>query len=472
MALNKSVDSASKFNIGSVTKSFTAALLGILLHEKGLNWSVPVMDILGQGYGFVDVYRTKKLTLRDLLSHRTGLAGLDGVISSGIPKTLSRMEYCKRMKYLPEQKPIRDVFIYNNLMYMMLGHVAEVLGKDTWENLVTKMIFEPLGMNDTTIMTSPADIAAQDVAQPYIYLHGKFVNGTHEIYGIHPAEPAGAILSTAKDMAKWVKFQLTLGKTESGVQLIDKKLMVDMHRLTTAIPLLDGIETMTKPTFPADDIVSGYGYGWFISEYRGFRNIWHSGGLASYRTMLWTFPDTKNGLFASINGPPIGMDAYLHRIVSFYFMADHLLGLTPWLNETTACSFPEPWDHVPKIEYPGLEKPVSVANLNEFVGTYTTDLLPDVEVSSNSTTLLLKSNRIRGVLHPSSAKDRFLFEVMYPLEYALVDGNGTNAITNVTFNRDATSRSVNSMTLQFEVDVTYSKNASPQIVAGLMFGLM
>ena len=178
----------------------------MLLSEKGLNWSVPVMDILGQGYEFVDVYRSDKLTLRDLLSHRTGLAGLDGALDSGIPKSVSRMEYCKRMKYLPEQRPIRDVFIYNNLMYMMFGHVIEVLGQDTWENLVTKRIFEPLGMNDTTIMTSPADIFISGVAQPYVYLDGKFINGTHGIYDIHPAEPAGAILSTATDMAKWVKF--------------------------------------------------------------------------------------------------------------------------------------------------------------------------------------------------------------------------------------------------------------------------
>ena len=436
----------------------------MLLSEKGLNWSVPVTDILGQGYEFVDIYRTKELTLRDLLSHRTGLAGLDGVLDSGIPKTISRMEYCKRMKYLPEQKPVRDVFIYNNLMYMMLGHVAEVLGQDTWENLVTKKIFQPLGMNDTSIMKSPSDIFTPGVAQPYIYLHGKFVTGTHEIYDIHPAEPAGAILSTAPDMAKWIKFQLKLGKTESGVQLVDKKLMADMHRLTTAIPSLGEIKSMTRPSFPADDILSGYGYAWFISEYRGFRNVWHSGGLASYRTMLWTFPEMNIGLFASINGPPFGTDAYFHRIVSFYFMADRLLGLTPWLNETSACSFPEPWDKPPKFEPPGLEKPVSVANLAEFVGSYTTDLLPEVEVSSNSTALLLKSNRVRGVLHPSSEKDRFLYEVLYPLEYALLDGNGTHAFTNVTFNREAASRTVNSVTIQFNVEMTYNKRGSAQIV--------
>ena len=86
------------------------------------------------------------------------------------------------MKYLPEERPVRDGFIYNNYMYMMAGHVAEILGQDTWENLVKTRIFQPLGMNSTTIMESPADVFAPNVARPYLYLDDKFLNGTREIY--------------------------------------------------------------------------------------------------------------------------------------------------------------------------------------------------------------------------------------------------------------------------------------------------
>ena len=180
--------------------------------------------------------------------------------------------------------------------------------------------------------------------------------------------------------------------------------------------------------------------------------------------MLWTFPDMNTGLFTSISGPASGMDDYFHRFVSFYFMADHLLGLTPWLNKTTACSFPEPWDRPPKLDLPGLEKPISVTNLAKFVGSYTNDLLPEVEVSSDSTALLLKSNRIRGILHPSSEKDRFLYEILYPLENALSNGNGTKTYTNVTFNRDAALHAVNSVTIQFVVDMTYNRKPTVQVV--------
>ena len=78
--------------------------------------------------------------------------------------------------------PIRDGFLYNNYMYMLLGHVAEILGKDTWENLVMSKIIRPLGMNSTRILKVPEDIMEADIAKPYIYANDTFQNGTQEIY--------------------------------------------------------------------------------------------------------------------------------------------------------------------------------------------------------------------------------------------------------------------------------------------------
>ena len=86
------------------------------------------------------------------------------------------------MKYLPEEIPIRDGLIYNNFMFMMLGHVAEVLGNDTWENLVNVRLFQQLGMTNTTILKSPSDVLKPNVARPYIYTDGDFQNSTLEIY--------------------------------------------------------------------------------------------------------------------------------------------------------------------------------------------------------------------------------------------------------------------------------------------------
>ncbi|XP_052212187.1 uncharacterized protein LOC127831244 [Dreissena polymorpha] len=85
------VDNSTLFAIGSVTKSFTMVLLGILPSEKKLDWTAKVMDILGSEYGFVDDYRTRESTLKDPLSHRTGLiwAFLAGI------SNVTREQLCK-----------------------------------------------------------------------------------------------------------------------------------------------------------------------------------------------------------------------------------------------------------------------------------------------------------------------------------------------------------------------------------------
>lgn len=86
------------------------------------------------------------------------------------------------MKYLPEERLIRDRLIYNNYMFMMLGHVAEVLGQDTWENLMVAKVLQPLGMTNTSFLHSPNDVMQHNVAKPYMYIDDEFLNGTLEIY--------------------------------------------------------------------------------------------------------------------------------------------------------------------------------------------------------------------------------------------------------------------------------------------------
>lgn len=86
------------------------------------------------------------------------------------------------MRYLPEIKPFRDTFVYNNYIYMLLGHVAEKLGGDKWEALLKSKLLEPLGMSRTRVLHSPADLQAGNVAQPYILSGGKIQNGTRSIY--------------------------------------------------------------------------------------------------------------------------------------------------------------------------------------------------------------------------------------------------------------------------------------------------
>ena len=178
---------------------------------------------------------------------------------------------------------------------------------------------------------------------------------------------------------------------------------------------------------------------------------------------MWTFPDVGVGIYASVNGPGYKGLSIRHLTATFYYISDYLLGLDPWLNETTACTFPEPWANNTVKESKEKEQPIVVDKLTEFQGSYANPLLPTIQVSAESSDLRLRSNRVRGTLHPSSEKDRFLWEVTYPWELAetdYTDANNETIYTNVTFLRNAKTGIVDGLKMEFEVNMTYAKDTS------------
>ena len=184
--------------------------------------------------------------------------------------------------------------------------------------------------------------------------------------------------------------------------------------------------------------------------------MWHSGGLYSYITLLWVFPDKNIGMYASVNGPDFKSLSIRHLTALFYYTSDHLLGLEPWLNETSACTFPEPWAHSSARESKEPEVPIDVNNRNEYNGSFSSPIFPGVVVNTNSTNMSLKSNRLYGNLHPSSENDRFMWEITYPWELAVdyTDDNNQTRFINITFLRDKNG-AVNALKAGFEVEMTY-----------------
>ncbi|KAH3819606.1 uncharacterized protein LOC127881285 [Dreissena polymorpha] len=429
------VDNSTLFNIGSVTKSFTMVLLGILLTEKKLDWTAKVMDILGPEYGFVDEYRTRESTLKDLLSHRTGLDSLGLGFLAGF-SNVTREQLCKNMKFVPERMPFRDTFIYSNFMYMLLGHVAEKLGGDTWENLVTSRVLQPIGMTSSKLMLKPADAYQMKTARPYIYKDGMFQNGTKEIYDFHPMEPAGAILSNGVDMAKYIRFIINMGKTDKGEQLLDPELL--KRSLFAVIPVDGEVnQNLKRPEFPVSDIDLGYGQGWIESVYRGYHLIRHSGGVFSYITDLWIFPEHNFGLFASTNGPALDSQ-FLAISATFDHVTDRLLGLEPWINTTTACTFPEPWRTANDSAIPPVENAAVLTNAKKYEGFYSSLILSGIRIEldgTSNTSLRFKMGKLGGILYSTLDKDRFLMEIRTPWEFYVssMDKNNVTAKTNVTF---------------------------------------
>ncbi|XP_046368648.2 penicillin-binding protein 4-like [Haliotis rufescens] len=413
------------FGIGSVTKAFTSTLLAMMLDESNgsLTWTSKVKDVLGPDFAFVDKERTKETTLRDLLTHRTGLHPSVLPLFAGLDPNLTRTDFAKRFRFLPEVKPSRDAYQYNNWVYELLGHIVEVLSGESYEVTLEKRIFKPLGMNQSRVLGKTITTNATGMAKPYFDVENELILTDPSIYDIHPGEAAGAIASSAEDMAKWMHFLLRQGVTADNVTLVKSKTFAEVFKSHESIPTS---HSLSKPKYPVVNLQYGYGYAWFISTYKGYKQFMHTGGFYSYITYLELYPDLEFGIFVSANGPGTADEGIAENIISFY-ISDILIGDQPWLNSTTACTFPLPWDKAPQSGQNNSDVTnAEVECLDCYVGKYGHYLFGDLDVKLGSgSSLELHYNRLQGSLNATVDKSTFKLDVLGSFRFLSRPGNAT-----------------------------------------------
>ncbi len=199
------VTSKTLFAIGSSTKAFTAMAVGMLVDDGKLDLDTPLIEYMPD-FRLYDDYATLHVTPRDLLCHRTGMPGYDAL---WILSSRSRDEFYRRLRYLEPNAGFRDVFQYNNLMYMVVGILVGCLGGGSWEEFVAERIFRPLGMKHSNFSVIDSQ-KADDFPQPYLSLTGEHTKIPFRV--LDATGPCGSINSTIEDMTKWVMLHLNNGK--------------------------------------------------------------------------------------------------------------------------------------------------------------------------------------------------------------------------------------------------------------------
>jgi CubicO group peptidase (beta-lactamase class C family) len=200
------------FAIGSITKSFTVTTLGMEMDEGKVDWDKPVRDYL-PGFKLYDPVLTEQMTIRDLITHRSGLPRHDMVWYSS---DFFREGIISRLQYLEPNKPLRSTFQYNNLMFMTAGYIAGLLNGKSWEDTVRERILSPLGMNSTNFSLKDSQSSA-DFALPYrkgsdVKAEVRRMPFDEQCPDRCAIGPAGEINSTVADMSRYVLFQLNRGK--------------------------------------------------------------------------------------------------------------------------------------------------------------------------------------------------------------------------------------------------------------------
>jgi len=311
------VDSKTLFGIASNTKVFTATALGLLVEEHKIEWDAPVIRYL-PAFAMWDPYVTRELTVRDLLVHRSGLGLGAGDLLWWPESTYNRKDIAYRLRFIAPATSFRSAYAYDNVLYLVAGEVIEAVSGQSWEDFVTNRILKPVGMTGSNVRNSVSG-HGPNVAAPHARVDGK-------VRSIRPMtsdnlNPAGGINSSAEDMAKWMRVQLSGGALPDGTRLFSASTAKQITSLVTPIAISDPPSELAqlKPSF------SGYALGLGVRDYRGHKLLLHTGGLPGYVSRVLMAPDASLGIAVLTNQESgEAFDSIAFRIL------DHYLGIQPF----------------------------------------------------------------------------------------------------------------------------------------------
>jgi CubicO group peptidase (beta-lactamase class C family) len=314
------VTDSTRFAIGSATKGFTATLIGMLADSGRVRLDDPIITYRPD-FAMADPATTREITVRDALTHRSGLSGGDLLWASG---GFSRDDILRQIRFIPATWGLRDRFDYSNIMFIVAGQIAAAAGGASLDDLLRTRILAPLRM--TATMTSIRDLPpGGDVATP----HDPGPDGPHPVpwRNMDNTLAGGGINSTARDMGRWLRFQLNRGSLD-GNRLVSSSWVEEM--LTPQILIRrEGAWGMMTP----EAHFMAYGMGWFLSDFRGHFMGQHGGGIDGMSAMVGILPDARLGVvvLSNLNGNQLPA-ALMFRVFDAY------LGVPPrdWSGEFQA----------------------------------------------------------------------------------------------------------------------------------------
>ncbi|MBS9525323.1 serine hydrolase [Litoribacter alkaliphilus] len=303
------------YAIGSSTKAFTAALLGKLRDEGKLKLEdSPIKHI--PELQFKNNELNNMVTIRDLMTHRTGLPRHD--ISWYLFSTDSRDSLVQRIAHHEPFAKVRETWYYNNFMYLLQGVISEKLYGKSWEDNIAEQFFEPLGMSSS--MAKIDGLKNGNEAAFGYKLKSDSIITKMDYYDIAAMGPAGSINSNVEDMAKWLQMWIAGGKY-NGEQILSPGYIqeaISPHMVMSSAP----------PTAESPDLhLSSYGYGWMVSSYKGHYRVEHGGNIDGFSANVAFFPTDSVGIAVLVNQNGSSVPNIVRNIIS-----DKMLGVeaTDW----------------------------------------------------------------------------------------------------------------------------------------------
>lgn len=258
------------YEIGSITKQFTAAAILRLAEQGALTLDDPV------AMHFPELAeRAGSASLRHLLSHSSGL--YSGPVSDDPTRPIEPSTVIAEIARHPSEFDPGARHRYNNNGYLLLGLLIERLGGRPYGDYLSEAFFEPLGLASTGLCTTPrGDAVARGYSHP---TRGEAVPTPHPVHHPTVSFSAGAICSTSGDLLAW-QHALATGRVVSPAS----------------------VDAMTSPLVLASGKPGPYGLGLYSDERSGEHHIHHGGAASGFVTQLGYFPSDRLGVVVLTNG--------------------------------------------------------------------------------------------------------------------------------------------------------------------------
>lgn len=284
------MDANTLVGIASNSKAFTASALAILVDEGKINWDDKVKKYLPEFKMYND-YVTEEFTIRDLLTHKSGLGlGAGDLMIWPDGHDFTPKDIVRNIQYLKPVSGFRTQYDYDNLLYVIAGEVIEKVSGKSWCDFVEERLMKPIGMTKSAASWRRLKDTT-NVVVPHVPTNGKLEivpRYTNPIF-----DAAAGLYASVNDLSHWLIVQMNHGKYGENQQLFSEKQWKEMWTPQTILP-------MNNP-HPYSSNFRSYGLGWRLEDINGHLQVSHTGGLDGIVTQTIMIPDVKLGIIVLTN---------------------------------------------------------------------------------------------------------------------------------------------------------------------------
>lgn len=386
----KEMNKNTLVGVASNSKGFTCFALAMMVDEGKLNWDDKVRKYIPE-FQLYDAWVTEQFTVRDLVTHRSGMAlGAGDLMFFPEGNDFTVTDVISNVKYLKPETSFRSKFAYNNNMFVIAGEVLKRVSGLSWEEFIEQKIMKPVGMNNSKASYNRVTNRT-NIIDAHTRTEGKVIQIPHD--WSETANAAGGIVSNVNDMLTWANFLMNDAVTSNGKRLLSETQFHELWQLQT--PLKVGKNDSYNSNF------KGYGLGWFLTDVKGgYKQVYHTGGLLGTVTQFTMIPELDLAIIVLTNQ----MNGNAFNTIT-NSIKDSYLGYKDrnWLKNygDKNANYLKYNDSIKASVFKTVEAAKTDKGLpkpNQIVGTYKDNWFGDVVISFNGNKYSIKSKRSTDIV--------------------------------------------------------------------------